>query len=392
MLQSPSAQARAITRIHSYALNIPAEITAAGVTRSLDLSAVVCTVETADGHVGHGFTAITEERTVAEAIREVAAPALEGMDPLATEAIWEKLFWLMSPRGQTGYAAHAISAVDTALWDLKGKILGQPVWRLLGGARRDVPVYVTCGFNFLTIDQLVQSAQFWVDAGFKRLKMTVAPEATRRRDVIDVAEMIAEDARRVAAVREAVGPEVQLFIDANCNLDPHSAFKLAQAVAPYRVDFFEEPLLKNDIGWLADLRRRCPVPLAGGQNEGLSYRFRDLLVEKCVDVLQPNVVIGGGFTQAQKIAAMADAFATPIANGGGWPFHNAHLHAGVSNGGLVEYHVPAVNVCEKIFTGLQKPERGRMSLSERPGLGFDLNMEAVEAFAARPSAAGHGKG
>lgn len=392
MLQSPSAKTRAITRVHSYALNVPSEITAAGVTRKLDLSAVVCTIETADGHVGHGFTAITEERTVAEAIREVAAPALEGMDPLATEAIWEKLFWLMSPRGQTGYATHAISAVDTALWDLKGKILGQPVWRLLGGARSEVPVYVTCGFNFLSIEQLVQSATGWVEAGFTRLKMTVAAEATRRRDVTDVAALIAEDARRVGAVRAAVGPDVQLFIDANCNLDPHGAYKLAQAVAPFNVDFFEEPLLKNDIGWLADLRRRSPVPLAGGQNEGLSFRFRDLLAGKCVDVLQPNVVIGGGFTQAQKIAAMADAFATPIANGGGWPFHNAHLHAGVSNGGLVEYHVPAVNVCERIFTGLAKPERGKMAMSERPGLGFDLDMDAVKAFAKRPSAAGQGKG
>lgn len=384
-------RARSIARVSAHPLNVPVEVTVAGVTRSLDLSAVVCEIETADGLVGHGFTAITEERTVAAAIEEVA-PVLIGADPMRTEELWDRLFWLISPRGQTGYGPHAIAAVDTALWDLKGKLLGEPVWRLLGAARPEVPVYVTCGFNFLDIDQLVESARHWVGRGFTRLKMTVAAEATRRRDSRPVAEVIAEDARRVEAVRAAVGPEPRLFIDANCNLDPLHAFKLAEAVAPFDIDFFEEPVLRNDIGWLADLRSRCPVPLAGGQNEGLAYRFRDLLVGKCVDVLQPNVVIGGGFTQTLKIAGMADAFATPIANGGGWPFHNAHLHAGLANGGLVEYHVPAVAVCEQLFTGLPVPREGRLAVPTAPGLGFELERDAVREIAKRKSAGGHGKG
>lgn len=381
-----------IDRVTAHALNIPTTIMAAGKERCVDLSAVVCEVETNTGLIGHGFTAITEERSVAAAISEVAEPALMGLDPLAHEAAWDRLFWLMAPRGQTGYAMHAIAAVDTALWDLKGKILGQPVWRLLGAARDVVPLYVTCGFGFLDRDELAETAKGWVEKGFLRLKMTVSAEATRRRDNSPVHKVIAEDARRVQAVRDAVGPEPRIYIDANCNLDPLHALKLAEAVHPFDIDFFEEPVLKNDIEWLADLRRRSPVPLAAGQNEGLAFRFRDLLVNKAIDVLQPNVVIGGGFTQAQKIAGMADAFATPIANGGGWPFHNAHLHAGVSNGGLVEYHVPAVALCQSIYTDLPEPGRGTLSMSEKPGLGFDLDMQAVRMLSKRASAAGHGKG
>ena len=105
-------------------------------------------VETDDGLTGHGFTAITEEEVIARIIDAVAAPAILGEDPLAHERILDKLYWTLMPRGQTGYAAHALAAIDVALWDLKGKALGQPVWRLLGGARPRVPVYATFGFGF----------------------------------------------------------------------------------------------------------------------------------------------------------------------------------------------------------------------------------------------------
>ncbi len=384
--------ARTIVAVRSYALNVPNRIEAAGKVRETDLSVVLCEIETSDGLIGHGFTAITEERTVAMAIDEVAAPALIGADPLAREQIWDRLCWLMAPRGQTGYAMHAMAAVDIALWDLAGKILGQPVWKLLGGARDRVPLYVTCGFGFLSREDLAATAQDWVAHGFTRLKMTVSGEALRRRDQTPLEEVIAEDVARVAAVRAAVGPAPRIYVDANCNLDPVHALRLAQRLVPLDVDFFEEPLQRNDVAAMADLRARCPLPLAAGQNEGQAFRFRDLLAGKSVDLLQPNVTICGGFTPAAKIAGMADAFATPIANGGGWPFHNAHLHAGLANGGLVEWHVPAVSVCQMIFTGLPEAEAGEMVLSHRPGLGFDLNHDAIRELAKRPSAAGHGKG
>tara|TARA_R110002020_G_scaffold26460_21_gene85517 strand:+ start:681 stop:1886 length:1206 start_codon:yes stop_codon:yes gene_type:complete len=382
-----------IATVEAHALNVPATIEVAGARRDVNLSVCICEIETKGGIRGHGFTAITEEEVVATIVSEILAPALVGECALDYERLWERLYWIVSPRGQTGYAAHAMAAVDIALWDIRGKALGQPIWRLMGGARKKVPVYTTFGFAFLDRDQLVEAARLWISRGHSQLKMTVGAEALQRRDTgRTVKSVIEEDARRVLAVREAVGPDVELFIDANCSLDEYHAFQLAQAIAPARIGFFEEPIAENDARLLADLRRRLPIQLAGGQNEGLAHRFRDLLVHQAVDVLQPNVTIGGGFTQAARVAGMASAFNIPIANGGGWPFHNMHLHGGVANGGLVEYHHPAVVVCQQLFTGLPEPVDGYLTLPETPGLGFDLDRDAVAEFAARPSARGRGKG
>lgn len=382
-----------IVRVTATPLNVPIEIAVAGAVRSTSLSACVCEVETDDGLVGHGFTGITEEEVIAAIINEVAGPALIGADPLDHERLWDRLYWLLCPRGQTGYAAHAIAAIDIALWDIKGKALGEPVWRLLGGARARVPVYKTFGFAFLDREQLVEAARYWVGRGFTRLKMTVGAEALQRRDAPrPIAEVIAEDARRVRAVREAVGADVELYVDANCSLDAYHAAQLARAIEPAGIAFFEEPVTQNDVRQMADLRRRTSIPLAAGQNEGLAHRFRDLLVQEAVDVLQPNVAIGGGFTQCLRIAGLAAAFNVPLANGGAWPFHNMHLLAGVPNGGLVEHHHPAVLLCEQIFTGLPEPEDGWLTLPTAPGLGFELNRDAVRELAGRPSARGRGKG
>ena len=181
-------------------------------------------VETDDGHVGTGFTAITEEEIVAAAIDEVAAPAVIGMDPMAHERIWEKLYWLLAPRGQSGYAAHAIAAIDLAVWDLKARSLDLPLWRLLGGSRDRVPIYATFGFGFFDREQLGRAAVDWAGRGFSRLKMTVGNHGLQRRDEPrPLSKVIAEDEKRVRAVREAVGPDVEICIDANCSLDAYHA-------------------------------------------------------------------------------------------------------------------------------------------------------------------------
>src|SRR5690606_5395738 len=213
--------------------------------------------------------------------------------------------WLLVPRGQSGYASHAMAAIDLALWDLKGQILGQPCWKLLGGARESVPVYATFGFAFFERDELAAAAQAWVERGFKRLKMTVGHHALQRRDEPrPLADVIREDVERIRAVREAVGPEVQLYIDANCSLDYFHAQALAQRIEQYGITFFEEPVAQNDIPNLAKLRARTSIPLAAGQNEGLASRFRDMLAAQAVDVVQPNVCITGGYTQCLKIAGL----------------------------------------------------------------------------------------
>ncbi len=370
-----------ISRITAHALRIPVTLDITAPAKETSHSMCVVEVETEEGIIGHGMTSIGPERTIAHVIDTLAATAITGMNPLNHEAVWDKLYWLLAPRGQTGVALHAIAAIDVALWDIKGKALGLPVWQLLGGARSRAPVYATFGFGFYDREELADAAGKWAARGFKRLKMTVGNSALQRRDEPrPVADVIADDIARVTAVRETVGDDAEIYLDANCSLDHYHADQLCRGLEPLGISFFEEPLTQNDARQMADLRSRTTIRLACGQNEGLAFRFRDLLIQKAVDIIQPNVAITGGFTQCQKIAGMAAAFNVPVANGGAWPFLNQHLQAGVPNGTLVEYHYPAVECSKKLYDGLAEPADGWIELPNTPGLGFEINREALEEF------------
>jgi L-alanine-DL-glutamate epimerase-like enolase superfamily enzyme len=205
-------------------------------------------------------------------------------------------------------------------------------------------------------------------------------------------DAIREDARRVQAVREAVGPEVEIFIDANCNLDLYHATKLVEMIRPFNISFFEEPLTQNDVLGMAQLRRNTGIALACGQNEGLLYRFRDLLAAQAIDYAQPNVCITCGFTQCVKIAALAASYNVSVANGGAWSYHNMHLQAGVANGSLVEHHYLAVELYKTLYRDLPMPVDGWLALPDKPGLGFEPNRNAIAEIAKLPLSSGRGKG
>lgn len=381
-----------IERCEATPLNIEMTLDAGATSRRTSLSCVLVRLEADDGRTGTGFTAITEEEIVAAAINQVASHAVIDEDPRSHERIWEKLYWLLAPRGQSGYAMHAIAAIDLAVWDLKAKSMGLPLWRLLGGARARVPVYATFGFGFFDRDQLVDAARDWAARGFRRLKMTVGNHALQRRDEPrPLSLVIAEDERRVRAVRDAVGPEVELCIDANCSLDAYHATRLAQRLDDVGLAFFEEPITQNDARALADMRSKVRVPIAAGQNEGLASRFVDFFSARALDIAQPNVAITGGLTQCLRIAGMAQAWNVAIANGGAWPFHNMHLHAGLAHGGFVEYHRSAVLLCEQIFRGLPAARDGSIELGETPGFGIEPDWDAVAELAKRPLSRGSGK-
>ncbi len=374
-----------IQSIRAHALSVPLTIDVPGAGKYQEsFGCCVVEVETDDGVIGHGLTGITQEQAIAPIVAQVIAPALVGTDPLAHEARWEQMYWLMSSRGQTGYAQHAVAAVDIALWDIKGRVLGLPIWRLLGGARNSVPVYSTFGFDFLSKDELVCAARAISAKGWKHLKMVVGHRALQRRDLPggrDLASIIQEDARRVRSVREALDEDVWLYIDANCSLDAYHAGRLANMVADCGIGFFEEPITQNDAGAMAALRQMTGMPTACGQNEGLAHRFRDWLVAGSLDFVQPNVVISAGFTQCVRIAALANAFNVAVTNGGAFPLHNMHLQAGVANGTKVEWHLPVVALMEQIYEGFPVPDAGLLQMSDAPGLGFHLRREALQEFA-----------
>jgi L-alanine-DL-glutamate epimerase-like enolase superfamily enzyme len=344
---------------------------------------VVVVIETASGLAGHGFTAITNSPVVVAVVREVIAKEITGEDALAREAIFDRLQRQLVLRGLiAGHAMHAISAVDIALWDIAGKLHGLPVWRLLGGARPIIPAYTTFGMATMNRGQLVAAAREHVAAGQRRLKMVVAADALARAQQGEpMEEVLREDVERIRLVREAVGGDVSLFIDANHGLNEYEARRFIERIEPYDLALFEEPLRGNDVRRLADLRRHSPIPISAGQNEGNIARWRDMAVNDAVDILQLNVCMCGGYTGALKIAGLAAAFSLPIDNGGGYALFNMHLHAGVANGGMVEWHMNSVALEREFYRERFELRQGRLTLPEGPGLGFELTPQTLDRMA-----------
>ena len=348
-----------------------------GVKKPIRGAATYVEVETAGGLVGHGITTIADSRGVADLANQIAAPAIKGMNALDSAMVWEKLYWTLSPRGQTGFSGHVMGSIDIALWDIRGKALGAPIATLLGGARPKVPVYVTFGPAFLDREELVAVAKAMVAQGYGGLKMVVGDNALQRRDSRPLEDVIREDAERVRAVRMAIGDRPQLYIDGNCSLDLPSAERLVDRIKDCDIRFFEEPITQNDVLLMAELRCRTGVRLAAGQNEALAFRFRDMLLHEAIDYAQPNVMIGGGFTQGAKIAGMAEAFNVGIESGGAGPLQNLHLHAGVANGGHCEWHLPWMELNRKIYRNMPEPKAGMLAVPDAPGLGFDADPAAI---------------
>ncbi|GIX49369.1 MAG: enolase [Candidatus Tectimicrobiota bacterium] len=367
-----------IRRVTATTLRVPVAVPL--LTKQLHPGVVLVTVDTDQGLTGYGLTSSPMLSAVAAFINTEAAPLLAGQDPLRTERLWTQLFWSFNQRAQTGVWSSAISAIDIALWDLKGKALGQPVWRLLGGAQNPVPAYVTFGLPEYDQDQLVEAARMWVSQGHRRLKMVVAVRGYQNGRVRGPADTPEVDAARVRAVREAVGDDVELMIDANYMFSYPHALRLCKLCEPYHLAWFEEPVAQNDALLLAQLRRQTTIPIAAGQNEGHRFRHRELLLHQAVDFLQPNVVHGGGYTECAKVAGMAQAFNVPIANGGGWPHHNMHLQAGLANGTRVEFHYVMWKVGELLFRDPPAPVEGWVTLPDTPGLGLDPRPEALQEY------------
>jgi len=243
-----------ITAIRAYALKLTAKLDITDEIKTAGHQVCVVEIDTDEGITGHGLSAIGPALPIKAAVLSEATPELIGADPLRHEEIWDKLYWLLVPRGQSGVGMHAIAAIDIAVWDIKGKAFGQPVWRLLGGARNKCPVYATFGFGFYRTEELAEAATRWQAKGFSRLKMTVGNQALSRRDEPRLlTDVIMDDAKRVEIVRKAVGPGAELFIDANCSLDLYHARQLCQMIEPFHIDS-SRPVTQNDIRQMAELR------------------------------------------------------------------------------------------------------------------------------------------
>jgi len=354
--------------IHTLDVEIPLAGKIQGYGRAEQRHFVLAQVETDQGLTGVGLTGHFLSRAVVAALEGHLLDVVRDMDPRDLEAIHARVHDRLNPRAMTGTVSMALSCLDMALWDIIGKHAGRTIAGLLGGARTQVPAYCTFGFPHYDRDLLAEAAKLQVANGFTALKMVVAVDAGGWR----------EDARRIQAVREAVGPDIELMIDANYLFTPVEAKLLARAVQDVRLTWFEEPLSRNDSKALADLRQATNIPVAAGQMEGNLWRLAEHVERRAVDILQPNVCYCGGYTVARKAAHLAEAYNLPIANGGGWPHFNMHLMAGMENGWMVEWHLGMTSVCETLFSETPRPVGGVLTIPDAPGLGMTLDADAVK--------------
>lgn len=334
------------------------------------IEVVMVRIETDKGFVGYSISDVFSS-VVQEFIDNEIGPFIKGLNPLETEKIWNILYKKFNIRCLTGVWSSAISLIDIALWDIKGKCFGEPVARLLGGASNKAQAYVTFGFSDYNRQELVEVAKSLVKQGHDKLKMVVA---------IENGTKVREDAERVRVVREAVGDDVDLMIDANYLFNFNQAVELCKLIEPYNIFWFEEPVYGNDYRLLKDLRTHTNIPIAAGQQLGHQWQHRELIVNHAIDISQPNVCFVGGYTEAIKVANLARAFNLPIANGGSWPFHNMHLQAGVSNGTRVEFHLLIWTLCKTIFKDTPEPKEGWIKIPEKPGLGFEPNTDTLNEY------------
>lgn len=304
-------------------------------------------------------------------IEQGLKPYVLGQDPMDSERIWSRMYWGMLANGRRGAVVTAIGIVDNAVWDLKGKITGQPLHKLLGGFRDEVSSYGS-GINLnLDKDELVAQMQGFVHAGFRMVKMKVG-----HRDP-------GEDLERVRAVRQAIGPDVDLSLDANNAWSLSAAIRMARALEPFNIYWLEEPILADEIGSLAALAQATSIPIAAGENHYTRWEFKELIARDAVRVVQADVTKCGGVTEFLKIAAMADAHGLPVcphfSN-----FTDVPCIAAVPNGLFHEYAADMFEPASKLLKHAARPAAGMIAPLDRPGFGIELVDDAAERFGRPP--------
>ena len=303
-----------------------------------------------------------------EFIKKTIFPEIEGMNPMETEIIWEKIYRVVRGVGRKGLAFAALSGVDIGLWDIKGKVLDMPLYRLLGGNDPMVPVYASGGWTSYTLDQMVEEALQFVDDGFSMIKIKVGVQGgTNPR----------EDIRRVEAVRKAIGPDIRLGVDANNVWQAGVAVKFAKNISEFDIEFFEEPVIADDIPGLAFCRSKIDMPLGTGEHEYTKWGLRDILTAGAVDIVQVDTCKTGGYTETIKQLGMMQAFNVVFAPHCQELVH-MHLVAAAPNGYTLEDLTIFREARDKTMQNSPKPQNGYFKIPDLPGLGVIPDMDYIK--------------
>lgn len=311
------------------------------------------------------------------------ANALVRRDPLETERIWLDLYNLLRDQGQRGLTVTALSGIDIALWDIKGRHFDAPVSLLLGGRFREaIRAYATGGFRRVGGDRvrdLAAETAGYVAEGFDSVK-------------IKIGFGVGEDLEAIEAVREAIGPETHLMIDANHGYDTLEAIELGQRAARYGIDWFEEPVLPEHIDAYCAVRAGQPLPVAGGETWHGRYGMREPLARRAVDILQPDICGTGGFSEMRRVADMAamagvrlvpHVWGTGIALAASLQFlaalaPNPPRPAALAP--ILEFDRTANPFRQAILTRPIEHAAGMVAVPDGPGLGIEIDRSALAAY------------
>jgi len=354
-----------------------------GMGRAVKKDAVVVKVTTEGGLVGWGEAHHGKAHTaVAQLINTTLRQLAVGMDASDVVGVWDRIYWKqLASHGVGAGCAMAMSGIDMALWDIRGKATGWPLYKLLGGSARPVPAYaggVSLGFQ--DPSALIDEARPHVEAGYKAVKLRVGDTPAR-------------DLARVAAVRRAFGDELVILVDANTGYDLADARRAMPGFDELGVGWLEEPFAPHDHASYALARGFGRVPLAAGENHFTRYEFNRVIEDRSITILQPDLSKAGGITEVMRIAALASAWKLPInphtCMTGINMAASIHLLASIDNGGYFEGDVSKDNLYRDrmVDTPYRVDADGNVRPLERPGIGVEVD----EAFiAAHPAIEGPG--
>jgi L-alanine-DL-glutamate epimerase-like enolase superfamily enzyme len=359
-----------ITTFQTHLVKLPGAPTLAGIPDKADqYTFITLQLRTDEGVEGVGVTFFGGglAATLKSAVDQLAALTV-GEDPLRPEAVVEKLRGAAKGSGPAGIFTLACTPIDTALWDIKGKALNQPVWKLLGGFRDRVPCYASGALTRdLTLDEVVSAGPRLVDKGFRQMKTQMAlPGKTNARIEAD----------RMRRVREAIGPDIDLMCDINQRWSVQQAISFGKRVEEVGLYWLEDVTACDDYAGLARVAEALDTPVAGGEYLYGPVPFRHMMEARSVDIVMVDLMRAGGITQWMKIASMAEAFNLPIVSHLVPEIH-VHLVAAVPNGLTVEYMPRAL----RLWKETPKIEKGMLVVPQKPGLGLEFDPEVFTRYA-----------
>ena len=329
-------------------------------------------VESDEGVVGRGGPIPREQAFIVD---NDLRPYLKDADPLAHELIWDTLY-RASVHGRKGVTMMAISAIDCALWDLKGRYYKQPVSQLLGGPTRiEIPAYASALGYSIEPDRAAARAKQFVKDGFRATKWFF------RNGPADGPEGMVRNAELVSALRGAVGSDVDIMLDCWMSWNVPYTIAMAERLEDYEPRWLEEPVLPDKIESYAEIRRNVRVPIAGGEHEYTRWGLKALMDAEAVDVLQPDIYWAGGITEMLKICALASTYDLPVIPHGHSTPASAHLIASQPPNlcPRLEYLIKWNEVHQFFLKTPLKPVGGVVRVPETPGIGMDLDESKIES-------------